>query len=180
MTAGPTQTGLIVPVLELDDFVQRWRPFDAVPLVGVPAHVTVLFPWVPPPVPNADLQQLDDLVRRFGPFDFTLAEVRRFGAEVVYVAPEPPGSFAALTDAVVRTWPHHPPYEGEIEDPIPHLTLIHGGAPEHMAAAGDEVEELLPISCRAEELWLMVGGWDPPVWRIAARYRFGEGATTIA
>lgn len=180
MTAVPTQTGLVIPVLELEDLVQRWRPFDAVPLVGVPSHVTVLFPWVPPPVPTTDLRRLDDLVRRFEPFEFTLTEVRRFGTEVVYVAPEPSVPFTALTEAVVGIWPNHPPYEGEFDEPIPHLTLVHGGAPEHMAAAGDEVEGLLPIRSRAEELWLMVGGWDPPVWRVTGRYRFGEGATTIA
>ncbi|MDJ0960592.1 MAG: 2'-5' RNA ligase family protein [Acidimicrobiia bacterium] len=171
MQTAPTETGLVIPVPEIDDFVQRWRPFDAVPLVGVPAHVTILYPWVPPPVPDTDLAALSALVGNFEPFDFELTEVRWFGTDVVYVAPDPAEPFAALTRAVTARWPEHPPYEGEIDDPLPHVTLVHGGPIEAMTRAGEEAAALLPIRCRAEELWLMVGGRDPAVWSIDRRYR---------
>jgi hypothetical protein len=178
--AAPTETGLVIPLPEIDDFVQRWRPYDAVPLSGVPAHITALYPWIPPPVPNADLESLADLVVGFEPFDFDLTEVRWFGAEVVYLAPEPAGPFTALTRAVAAAWPDHPPYEGAFGDPVPHVTLVHGGTIEHMTAAGEAAASLLPVRCRAAELWLLSGGWDPSVWSIDRRYPLGgcePGAT---
>lgn len=174
MSVAPTETGLVVPVPEIDDFVQRWRPFDAVPLSGVPAHITVLYPWIPPPVPDADLASLADLIRGLEPFEFELTEVRWFGTDVVFIAPEPAGPFAELTGAVAEAWPEYPPYEGEFDDPIPHLTLVHGGANDVMARAGELAAERLPLRCRAEHLWLMVGGWDPAVWSIDRHYRLGE------
>jgi 2'-5' RNA ligase len=174
MNVVPTESGLVIPVPALDEFVQRWRPLtDAIPVVGVPAHVTVLYPWVPPPVPSQDLERLQGLLSGVEAIDFTLTDVRRFGTDVVYVAPEPAAPFTALTQLVWEAWPDWPPYEGEFDEPVPHVTIGHGGAEEHLISVGEAARELLPITVRAEEVWLMTGGWDPAVWSVAGRYPLG-------
>jgi hypothetical protein len=65
-----------------------------------------------------------------------LAKVRRF-AVTAYLAPEPAASFIALTQSLVRSFPEYPPFGGEHESIIPHLTVAHGSASEAEAAAAE-------------------------------------------
>jgi hypothetical protein len=81
-------------------------------------------------------------------FQFALTEVRRF-PNALYLAPEPEERFRALIDAVAARFPESPPYEGQYEDVIPHLTVIYledgqeiDTTAEALAADADEV---LPI-----------------------------------
>jgi hypothetical protein len=58
-----TETGLVVPIPSLQEFVSEWRPkVDRVEPVGVPAHVTVLYPFIPP---NRVPENLDEMRKFF-------------------------------------------------------------------------------------------------------------------
>jgi hypothetical protein len=87
--------------------------------------------------------------------------VARF-EEVLFIAPRPAEPFASLTRAVHERWPELPPYGGEFEDVVPHVTLAIGPEPAGLAAA---VESRLPIATSAAELLLLVRGrggeWSP-------------------
>ena len=90
---------------------------------GVPAHVTVLFPFVPArAVDDGTVATLRRAVREVAPFSFRLDAVGWFGDDFVWLAPNPPEPFAELTERTARAFPDHPPYEGEHE-PVPHLTV---------------------------------------------------------
>src|SRR3989442_1054852 len=67
---------------------------------------------------------LEELFAGFEPFDFALTEVRRWPG-VLWLAPEPAEPFVALTSALAARYPEHPPYEGEHDVVIPHLTVGH-------------------------------------------------------
>jgi 2'-5' RNA ligase len=62
--------------------------------------------------------------------------VRRFPA-TAYLAPEPAEPFIALTEALIRTFPEFPPFRGEHESIVPHLTVANGNANEADAAAAE-------------------------------------------
>jgi 2'-5' RNA ligase len=169
---------LLVPVPEAEPLVGPWRArYDPPAPQGIPAHVTVLYPFVPP-------DQFDDAVGRdlasmFGSvpaFDFHLARTARFPG-VLYLAPEPAAPFLGLIGAVVSRWPEHPPYGGQFESVIPHLTVAdcqEPGACEDPVAVMDEVERAIvggvPIKARAREVWLMVG---PDPWTLRQRFPLG-------
>jgi 2'-5' RNA ligase len=99
---------------------------DPVAAAGVPAHVTILFPFVP-------TDQLTPAVRRtlagiaagVQPFEVRFTRVERF-PEVVWLAPEPDEPFRLLTERTVAAFPDHPPYEGLHPEVVPHLTIGHG------------------------------------------------------
>jgi 2'-5' RNA ligase len=130
-TEGPPTEGdsaLLVEVGEAEPVVGRLRlAHDAVAADGIPAHVTVLYPFVP-------RDRLTDEVRDavsevFGgipAFDFRFDRVARFGSTTVYLAPEPAGAFSRLTEATHARWPEHPPYGGVFDVVIPHLTVGDG------------------------------------------------------
>jgi hypothetical protein len=76
--------------------------FDRSALRGMPAHVTVLYPFRHPDEVSPDL--LAELARRFSQLDgfgFQLVGLCGF-LGVVYLAPEPLGPFDALTGSGVR------------------------------------------------------------------------------
>jgi 2'-5' RNA ligase superfamily len=156
------RTALIVAVEEAEGAVSELRlRYDPSAPLGVPAHVTVLFPF------QDDAQVEDEeLARLFGgfdAFDFTLDRIERFDEGTVWLHPEPSQPFADLTAAVWRRWPEHPPYEGTFDQVIPHLTL---------SATPIEVAITLPIAARAREVTLIEEGVDDH-WSVRRTFALG-------
>jgi hypothetical protein len=141
----PNRTALIVPVPEAEPALGALRlAHDGSAALGVPAHVTVLFPFAPPG--ELDEDALAELFAHFPAFDFALARVERFDAGAVWLAPRPSLPFADLTAAVWQRWPDYPPYEGAHDEVIPHLTV---------SKEPIDVQIELPIACRAREVVLI-------------------------
>jgi hypothetical protein len=132
LTSMPRRTALIVPVHEADTFAEGPR--------GVPGHITVLFPFAAED--EVDEAALEELFAGFRAFEFVLDSVERFADGLRWLHPEPSAPFRTLIDAVWRRWPEHPPYEGLIDDPTPHVTIA-------------REPPGLPIACRANEVWLL-------------------------
>jgi 2'-5' RNA ligase len=163
-------SALIVPVPEAEPLVSEWRrQFDPAAAGGMPAHLTLLYPFVPPRRLDAAVErQLADLFGAFEPFRFRLVAVARFPG-VLYLAPEPTERFTRLTAAIERRWPEHPPYEGAFETVVPHLTVAQGEEPEGLEAT---LAQSLPIEAEAREAWLMIEGEDR-LWSRRQRFSFG-------
>lgn len=142
-------TTLILPVPSADGVLQ-----ESAREPGIPAHITLLYPFLPARSIDADTEAaLAALLLEIPAFDFALAEIGRFPG-VVYLAPEPAARFVALTETLVTRWPEQQPYGGDYPEVIPHLTVAYG------APIPDGLAERLPLTARAEEVWLMgrVGG----------------------
>ncbi len=144
-------TALVVPVQVADELRE-----DSAREAGMPAHVTVLHPFLRSRKLDAQAERaLSETVERLPPFDFALAELGSF-PKVVYLAPQPAEPFVALTEAIVARWPEHKPYGGAFEQIVPHVTIAYADEPPGGLA------ERLPIQARAEEVWLMskvAGHW---------------------
>jgi 2'-5' RNA ligase len=150
-----TQTAVLVHVPEAEPVVGDWRlrhTYDA-PL-GIPAHVTLLFPFVPGHDLDTEVEErLARMLSAAGPFDVTFAQTGRF-PDVLYLQPEPPEPFSALTAAIAAEWPEHPPYEGVHEAVIPHLTVAEGDDEELFRRIKEEVEPQLPVHSHVGEAQL--------------------------
>jgi 2'-5' RNA ligase superfamily protein len=169
----PTQTAVIVPVAAAEGVVAgHRRRLDRAAAWGVPAHVTVLFPFVPPAEVGAGvIDALASLLATVDPFDCTFASCGWFGEDVVWLAPEPAERFRELTRAVVERFPGHLPYGGEFEDIVPHLTVGEArlGTVEDLRAVEAEVSRALPITARIDHALVMEGAERPDSWRTLAR-----------
>ncbi|MDP9285790.1 MAG: 2'-5' RNA ligase family protein, partial [Actinomycetota bacterium] len=107
----PRRTALIVAVPEAEPHVAELRlAHDSSAALGVPAHITILFPFAP--VDDVDEDAIGELLAARPAFDFELTSVEHFDDGVTYLAPVPAEPFAALTRAVAERWPAYPPYEG--------------------------------------------------------------------
>ena len=141
----PRRTALIVEVPEAEPVVGELRlQHDRSAALGVPAHITILFPFADAAAVDEDA--LAQLFGRFPAFDFTLDRVERFDTGVVWLHPEPSFRFVDLTAAIAERWPEHPPYEGEFDEPIPHLTV---------SETPIDFQPALPIAARAHEVTLI-------------------------
>ncbi len=162
MTAGTSsgrfQSAILVPLPEADSIVGRWRfEHDPVAAAGVPAHVTLVVPWLPPDeITAADLAELDEELSQVKAFDFELSHVDWFGRRVLWVAPTPSGPFLDMTNRLAERF-GTPPWDDEFDEVIPHLTVAHASDGVELVPIAADLAGRLPLRCRAEEVWVMVG-----------------------
>ena len=175
-SSGRIQSALLVPVPEADSVVGRWRyQHDPVAAAGVPAHVTLIVPWLEPAgITSSDLADLDDELSEFKSFDFELTRVGWFGKRVLWLAPEPAAPFLELTDRLARRF-GTPPWEDEFDEVIPHLTVAHATEGAGLVPVAADVATRLPLRCRAREVWVMCAGGTR--WELRHRVRLAGSAT---
>ncbi|WP_327302370.1 2'-5' RNA ligase family protein [Streptomyces sp. NBC_01298] len=169
------QTGLIVRIPEAEPAVRAWRErLDPSARAGVPAHVTVLFPFLEEsridPLVHAGLAEV---LGSHQAFDLRFERCGRL-PEVSYLVPEPAAPLIRLTEAIAERWPEAPPYGGRFAEIVPHLTIAQG----QQDAVLDEIEsdlgDGLPLTSRVSSVELMVH--DGTKWRVRASFALADPA----
>ena len=170
------ESALLVPVPEAEPLVRRWRErLDRSAAMGVPAHVTILYPFVPPgQVDDGLLVDLRSLFGEVAPFDYALTELRWFGEDVLWLAPAPDTGFRRLIDAIVARYPRYPPYGRPEQEVVPHLTVGDSGGQDALRAAEAALQPRLPVPASAREVWL-VEATETERWRVRERFALGAG-----
>jgi hypothetical protein len=171
------QTALLVPIPEAEPLVGSWRQrYSLDARKGVPAHVTVMFPFLPqsdigPEVIGA----LNEALGRFEPWDLRLVRAARFGDLLLYLEPDRSEPFLELTRVVMERFPGLSPYAGQIglDELVPHLTVADCHAPRIcedgtvLDRVEREIAEGLPLDATASQVWLMSGNGH---WKVDARF----------
>jgi len=170
------ETALIVPIPEAETAVGPFRAgLDRAARWGVPAHVTVLYPFLDPDaITDTVLAAVQETVAATPRFAVEFTHVGWFGDRVAWLAPRPDEPFRALTEALWRRFPDRPPYGGAHAEVVPHLTLGHDAPQPALRDAADAVAAHLPLRATPCEVWLMVGAPEPDSWHTAARFAFGD------
>jgi len=168
------RTAVIVAVPAAGPALAEWRERhtgDA--RLGMPPHVTLLVPFVPPPRLTGDVEErLARLVVAEPAFEVVFERSARF-PEVLYLPPEPAEPFVRLTHALTTEWPDHPPYEGRHESVIPHLTVAESGDASLLDRITAELDPRLPVAQRVTEAQLYVEDEDGR-WHERRRFPFGD------
>jgi 2'-5' RNA ligase len=163
------ETALVVVVPEAEPLVSEWRAqYDWSAQRGVPAHITILYPFAPTEkVDDALLGALRELFGAQPAFSFDLPRVARF-PEVAWLAPEPDEPFKALIASVVARFSEYPPYEGAHDEVIPHLTVAEGGV-ELQDRVDAAVSPHLPIRAHAGDVAFLFED-ENGLWHEAHRF----------
>ncbi|HTR95883.1 MAG TPA: 2'-5' RNA ligase family protein [Trebonia sp.] len=175
------QSALLVPVPAAEPAVAEHRArLDGSARDGVPAHLTVLYPFLSPALIDDEvLASLGLLFAAIPAFAFSLDRVAWFGDAVVFLGPRDPAPFRALTDLAFAAFPSCPPYGGQHADVVPHLTIGDRGGLAALATAGAAVVPHLPVEAAATEVILMAGpppgdpSTPPGQWRRLASFALG-------
>jgi 2'-5' RNA ligase len=184
MSSPGLESALIIEIPEAEPAVRRYRErFDANASLGIPAHITVLAPFMPSQMIDASLlTRLGQIFAGVGQFQFRLDRTDWFGDQVLWLAPGEPGLFRDLTQRVFHEFPAFPPFEGKHDVIVPHLTVGYGHALTDMRAAEEAIQASLPIQARAAAVTLMTEQSSGGHWTTTATfnlaYRRSCAATT--
>jgi 2'-5' RNA ligase len=172
------QSAVLIPVPDAEGVVGRWRASHD-PAVGVPAHVTLVLPWLSPErIDDAAIEALRSIASAVPAWDFALTDVAWFGRRVLWLSPQPADPFRALTALVAERF-DTPPWAGAFDEVVPHLTVAHAaGDDEALRGVEARLRRELPVRCRAEQLWVMVG--DGHNWSLRAVCPLGTTAPDAA
>lgn len=147
--------------------------FDPPARRNVPAHVTVLYPFMDSALIDAQvLRTLADVAGAVPRFEYRLRETRRF-ASSLYLAPEPGDGYRALTNGVHRAFPEYPPFAGKFATVVPHVTVAHGDEAQ-LCEIEIELRIALPgsgVPARCEEMVLIE--FRSPQWETLQVFSLG-------
>ena len=153
------------------------RQWDRSAAIGVPPHVTVLFPFLPPGRLDATVRhELADIVAEHDAFHVRFAAVGRFPG-LLYLAPEPSDPFVALTEACAERFPDFPPYGGVHDDIVPHLTVVETDEVPAEAVVR-QLEAGLPFSYRIRAIEVITPSEEGP-WHLRWRLPLGRRASSL-
>jgi len=153
----PTESALLVRIPTAEPAVSRHRNnYDPAARVGVPAHVTIAYPFKPVELlTRDDTEALSQIFAGFQTVEVTLITTAWFGHHVLHLEPADPGPLVALTAAVEKAFSNYPIYGGAHEDVRPHLTVGYARDRADLAAVERDVLTFLPVEqlVRGVELW---------------------------
>ena len=137
---------------------------------GVPAHVTLLYPFVGADRINADvLARLRGAIDGADPFDLTLTETARFDDGVLYLAVEPADRIRALIARISDAFDRIPYDRFPPDEVIPHVTVATGEGYPDGATATDlelfdrlesQLASSLPLTGRADRVVVLADSAD--------------------
>ena len=150
-------TALIVKGPEAEPLVRNWRrQFDTTAAAGVPAHVTVLYPFLDRRAIDASvIGELQAILAEHRAFDVQFLQCRRF-PDALYLAPVPDTQLRALTESIANRWPEAQPYRGQFAEVVPHLTAAHGQEPRVFDKIESELSQRLPITAHVSSVQLLI------------------------
>jgi 2'-5' RNA ligase len=139
----------------------------------VPAHVTLLYPFVPAEQVDAGvLGELEWFFAGVDAFEVAFDRVGEFAQDGVVFLGARGRELEQLSTALARRWPECPPYDGKVEHPLPHLTAVRSDDPELRAQACAALQDGLPLTALLAhaELWVCD---DDGTWSSRASFAFG-------
>jgi 2'-5' RNA ligase len=163
------RSAVILPVTLPEPLeVFRQAHVDEAPL-GVPAHATLLFPFVPvADLTGAHETRLAATVAATPAFDYRLETIERW-PETLYVRPGPTQPFAGLADRLAADWPEWPLY-GDGTPFDAHITLGEPRNEEEEAALRHLAQSCLPARRTAGEI-LLIAEDEHRRWHVRRRFQ---------
>lgn len=144
-------TALIVPV-SLPAAVEQFR-LAHVPTArdGMPAHVTLLYPFLEATAIDAAVRtRIAAVAGAHRGFAFRLSGIERWPSSA-HLRVEPAAPFEALVAALVQAFPDYPPYAGEYPF-VPHVSLAEDDPNASFGPIEADLERLAAETFRAESV----------------------------
>lgn len=116
----------------------------------MPAHLTLLYPFVPPAkMDRATLSRLEAASTGLRSFDAEFDDFGWFADQVLWLAPSRPEPFENLISRLTDALPEFPP-------------------------CGGAIRPQLPLKSRVASLSLMTGSMEPGSWHVVERVALGR------
>lgn len=169
------ETAVLLCVPEADALVGPWHEKgDPSAAAGVPAHVTLLYPFLDSEQVDAGvLAELTWFFAGVDAFAVTFADVADVqDSGLVYLDPQG-HELDELAAALARRWPECPPYGGAVDAPHAHLTVVHTPDEALRRQAAQTVRPELPLTATGHRAALWVCEQSNR-WREAHVFELGQ------
>jgi 2'-5' RNA ligase len=122
---------LVIPPPKVQSFAFSIRErYDTEWFNRVPAHITLLYPFVPSDQVETTAALLKTICVDLSPFELTLDKYGKF-KDALFLEPSNPDPILELHQHLTKAFPDYPIYEGEHGDDLhPHMTLARFENPE--------------------------------------------------
>lgn len=175
----PMESALLLIIPEAEPAVGVHRAeHEAAARVGVPAHITVAYPFKPATdLDPEDMSRLRALFAACPGFVVELAATGWFGSDVLFLDPRDADAIVRLTREVEAAFPDYPIYGGAFDGIHPHLTIAHDCGAEVLQTIAEEVSPSLPIihTAVAVELWSGPAlATQQSGWHLLERFPLGD------
>ncbi len=158
-----TSAVVIIAPLPVQAFaVPLMRQYSFEGIMRVPAHITVLFPFVPLDDLDTAAETLRALCADVPPFDVTLDGYGHFPT-IAYLKPANPAPIKAVFQRIRAQFPQYPPYRGVFgsDDITPHMTV--GEFRSEIERAQAELPHYDLITFTVQRLHLICGVEHQPI-----------------
>jgi 2'-5' RNA ligase len=135
----------------------------------VPAHLTLLYPFVEPPeLAKAVRKAIEDVASHHAPFEYELSGMAVW-PDTIYAAVAPTHPFIDLQHDLQAAFPAYPIYGRDATFRfVPHVTIAEGDAVADASVWSDPAWRTLPRPGRAAALEVIATG-DDGRWRLVWR-----------
>lgn len=149
-------SAVVAPVPDLDPVVGPWRMrLDPSTQKGMPAHLSVLVPWIADSdINDQALKKLANVAGRAS-VEVTFREFGEFPG-LLYLRPEPATGLVEMTRRIENTWPSHLHYRGVFDHVLPHLTVAVGASADERKEIMADTGPSLPLTTRLTAIWIVV------------------------
>ena len=170
-----TASAVVVEVPVAEPVVGRHRAeLDPAATLGVPAHVTLLFPFLHPDLIDEHvLARLHRAIAAVPRFEGRWARTGWFAPGVLWLVPEPDKAWRRLIGAVQAEFPECPPYGGMFPDTVPHLTVGDRHDPERLREAELDILPGLPLTMPVTYAALICGSDQADSFQVVATFPLG-------
>jgi hypothetical protein len=159
---------ILIPVPEVDrivrPFAERQSPERRFPTTV--AHISLCDFKPTDQIDDEAIQGLSEFFATVPPFEATLDRIERFSSGLAFLAPEPRAAFDKLIARVSSRYPETPPYGGQFDVVVPHVSLY---LPRECSDGDlDPVRLLLPVRFHVSEARLV--DYTPTICRDLASF----------
>jgi hypothetical protein len=165
------RTGVVIPVPGADLLLARAATRSDGVRQGVPAHVSLLYPFVPvAELHDNALSELGEVFERQAAVDVEFDRCHRRD-NFVFLQPTPLQPVMDLADELRQRWPDVLPYDGLYGHQVePHLTITLGADASQATAVEPLVVTELPLAATLQEAWLVAA--RDGQWTLRERFPF--------
>jgi 2'-5' RNA ligase len=137
------------------------RQFAPESRICIPAHITLMFPFVAQDRLNSAAQIVKSICDNIEPFDIMLGGYGQFPG-TIFMQPSNPEPIKAVFRRIYAAFPECPPYGGAFGDDIhPHVTVGEFKSEDEQRTVW--LPDYAPITFRAERLHLIYDVYDDPL-----------------
>jgi hypothetical protein len=167
---------------DLNHLFSPWR--DILEAKGIPPHVSLLYPWRTPPQNDREIDAVRAAIANCTAFQMTLSAVGRFPRDrVLYLKIQNNVPLRTLMDAIHTAFPETPPYRGEFQEVIPHLTIATADNDLKLDRLEQEIclrlTAHLPLSLEAQVV-IVAQENSNGIWSTVARLPLLRGRSSIS